>query len=178
MRIKALSFAGLGLALLSLAACGTVPRENCFERLSEIPKQENGDIPMDPNDSRVFGFHSCMASRGDKPAMLWLGEQYEKGSTLVQENQKTAFKFYLQAATDDPTRTSVYVPGIEGKPGTVMSFKNYGTTKGLAEAKYRVGLMYAEGRGTKQSVRLAKRWMKRAAAQGHVKAKEWLEGDG
>lgn len=166
------------LAVLSLAACSTAPRENCLERLDGVPKTADGTTLLAPDDQRVFGFHTCMARQGHRSSMLWLGEQYEKGSQLVTADQEKAFEFYLQAATDDPTRTSIYVPGIEGRPGTVMSFENHGATKGLAEAKYRVGLMYAEGRGTKQSDRLARRWMKRAAAQGHAGAKGWLEGEG
>lgn len=164
------------VAFLCLTACSTAPRENCLERLESVPKTADGTTLLSPDDQRVFGFHTCMARQGHKPSMLWLGEQYEKGSKLVTADQEKAFEFYLQAATDDPTRTSIYVPGIEGKPGTVMSFESHGATKGLAEAKYRVGLMYAEGRGTKQSDRLARRWMKRAATQGHAGAKAWLEG--
>ncbi len=161
-------------AVLLLTACSTVPQENCLEQLASIPKLEDGTIPMDPNDARVFGFHSCMARQGHKPAMLWLGEQYEKGSQLVTADQEKAFEFYLQAATDDPTRTSIYVPGIEGRAGTVMSFENHRATQGLAEAQYRVGLMYNEGRGVRQSRKLAVKWMRKAAKRGHKGAKRWL----
>lgn len=179
MKFRAdLKLALLALTALALGACSTLPQENCFARLAGVPKAEDGRALMDPNDARVLGFYTCRAAQGDKQAQLWLAEQYEKGSALVEADEEKAFKLYMQAATDDPTRTSIYVAGIKGNPGTVMSFANPGAKPGLPEAKYRVGLMYFEGRGVRQSTRLATRWMKQAAKRGHEGARIWLEAHG
>lgn len=173
-----LKLALLALTALALGACSTVPQENCTTRLAGVPKAEDGTRVMDRDDERVLSFYTCRAAQGDKQAQLWLGEQYEQGSALVEADQEKAFKLYMQAATDDPTRTSIYVAGIKDNPGTVMSFANPGARPGLPEAKYRVGRMYFEGRGVKQSTRRATRWMKQAAKRGHMGARIWLEANG
>lgn len=175
-KIMKLKIALLAFGALTLSACGTVPQENCFAHVDAMK------VARDAGDEKGaaehnYAFNACRASQGDKTAMLWLGEQFERGSAVVEADQEQAFKFYLQAATDDATRTSIYVPGIKGQAGSVMSFPNHGARPGLAEAKYRVGLMYQEGRGTKQNTRLAIRWMKRAAKQDHEGARNWLEAN-
>ena len=160
--------------VLLLSACTTIPGPQCVTHLADAPRDGSGRIVMDGDHPSIFAFQSCRAASGDKSALLWMGEQFEKGSSLIEVNYKKAFQLYEQAATDDPTRTSIYVPGINGAPGRVMSFDNPSAKPGLAEAKYRLGLMYAEGRGVVQSTKKAVRWMERAARMGHPAARMWL----
>jgi TPR repeat protein len=47
--------------------------------------------------------------------------------------------------------------------------------QGNAEAQYRLGVMYAKGRGVKKDRSAALRWYRRSAGQGYGKAKEALE---
>ncbi len=46
--------------------------------------------------------------------------------------------------------------------------------KGNAEAQFRLGLMYREGKGVAQDGKLAADWFGKAAEQGHVEAQENL----
>lgn len=168
-----LGVAFLGLAFL-LSGCVTMPREQCLDHLVGVERSPAGRLQLDADDQRVFAYQKCRASNGDKEALLWLGGQFEKGSALVEVNMEKAFEFYLKAAHDDPTKTSVYVPGIKGAPGTIMNFNNPSAKTGLSEAKYRTGLMCVEGRGTVQSTRRGWRWMRQAARAGHKSAIDWL----
>ncbi|HVO65659.1 MAG TPA: hypothetical protein VMT12_04165 [Syntrophales bacterium] len=63
---------------------------------------------------------------------------------------------------------------------TQMSGKNLENTmkaaaQGDAEAQYRLGTLYATGEGVKKDRGEANKWFRRAASQGHAKARESLE---
>lgn len=46
---------------------------------------------------------------------------------------------------------------------------------GDANAQFQLGIMYAEGRGVNEDERLARRWLMKAAQQGHAGARSYLD---
>lgn len=100
--------------------------------------------PVDPR--RSIAWFSRGAERGDPECELSLSGWYLTGSedTLVQ-NDREAYLWGRKAAE-----------------------------KGLAKAEFAVGYFYETGIGTTADIEEAKKWYKRAAAQGQTKAQDRL----
>lgn len=58
---------------------------------------------------------------------------------------------------------------------SVFQFQSRLAKEGNAEAQFKLGEMYEEGRGTPQDDEVAKQWYKKAANQGHAKAEARLK---
>ena len=54
-------------------------------------------------------------------------------------------------------------------------FASLAAGQGDSEAQYIVGLLYYFGEGTTKNVSEAKKWLKKAAAQGNKDAKDFLK---
>jgi len=158
----------LALGILAVTACETVPQGVC---------KSNYDTMMSAKDREdetgfvqaAFAYNDCQADSGSKEAYLWLGEQYEKGNLITDVDLEEAFNNYYKAASDETTLASA-----AGSSGVSMNSQEQSVTNGLAEAQYRIGLMYEAGHGTDQSMTDATEWINRAAEQGHEGAVVWL----
>ena len=95
----------------------------------------------------ALSFLQKSALQGFSGAQYDLGVIYLNGMG-VQENDRTAFEWFLKAAE-----------------------------QGLDASQYNVGLMYSEGIGIRRNMNLAITWMRRAAAQNYPEAikclREW-----
>jgi TPR repeat protein len=167
---------GLTITLVGtfLAACAVTPRENCYALRAQREEFKAAGHAAEAADTH-FAFRKCQASQGDKPSLMWLSDQFASDNSRVHKDEELAFDFMLKAASDDPVSTPVYVPAMGKDPAYVMDVKESGAKKGLVEAQYRVGLMYASGQGTKKDAAKARDWMERAAGAGHSGAIAWLE---
>ena len=85
-----------------------------------------------------------LANRGVPEAQSNLGAMYEKG-LFVERDYQRAVELFTAAAQS-----------------------------GLASAQFNLGIMYAEGRGVARDSETAADWQRRAAAQGHPLATEYL----
>lgn len=60
-------------------------------------------------------------------------------------------------------------------PKAALEWYTKAANKGVAEAQYRLGLLYSSGYGpVEQDIEMAKKWYRKAAAQGFLPAKEAL----
>ena len=119
-----------------------------------------------------LAFFACDASQ---QAQYEVGLAYETG-TGVAADPVAAAKWYRKAARYDSGTISVFAePSGDERFGTPLDVRIGPLLEGNADAKYRLGLMYLEGRGVVQSRIKAKRWLKRAARQGHEDAAQALE---
>ncbi|SDD89732.1 tetratricopeptide repeat protein [Kordiimonas lacus] len=109
---------------------------------------------------------SCQGNRG---ASMQLGLWFEG-----EEDYERAARYYRAAATPDIGQTYIYVPPAGDVGGYVMPIDTGPHTPGNAEAQYRLGLMYRDGRGVKQSASKARSYFRQAAEQGHADAKAIL----
>lgn len=108
-------------------------------------------------------------------AYFHAGLVYETGDGVAVDLKKAA-KWYHRAAASNSGTTQVFVaPSGREKFGSVLDVRIAPRLEGHADAKYRLGLLYLDGRGVKQSRKKAKRWLKRAARQGHKEAAQTLE---
>lgn len=100
----------------------------------------------------------CSASRGFKPAQLELGKAYEAGAGVPVDYERAA-DLYRAAAASVSGTTYVYSPAVGKSPGRVIPIRTGMDQSGLAEAKYRLGLLYASGRGVDRDPERARKLM-------------------
>lgn len=62
----------------------------------------------------------------------------------------------------------------EGRPADAFPLLTRSANAGIADAKYRIGLLYLHGSGVPASRVEAARWLERAASDGHVEAQSLL----
>lgn len=168
------------VAGLLLVAAGCAHRQDC-------PSLAQGDVAAvgQGGSSPVVAGHryqgagfatvQCYAGRGDKWAQLELGRRYEAGRG-VKRDWKRAAGLYKAAAAYSSGTIWVYSPPV-GKHGRGQTIPvRIGMDQaGLAEAKYRLGLMYLEARGVRYSFDRGRELLEEAAKQGHHPAHERLE---
>jgi len=111
--------------------------------------------------------------QGDRHASMQLGLWFEG-----HEDYEAAARYYRAAAAPDIGQTYIWVPPAGDVGGYVMPVDTGPRTPGNAEAQYRLGLMYRDGRGVKQSNAKARNYFRQAAEQGHADAKALLEASG
>lgn len=114
----------------------------------------------------LLGVAVVEACRGDKAAALLLGESFETGQG-VPEDQELASRWYRLAAVDIILASSAISTGPTASatlPGTAAG------RAGFPEASYRLGVMHVEGRGVPQDLEAARYWLRRAAQTGHPRA--------
>jgi len=117
---------------------------------------------------------NCHAGQGDKAAQLALGRRYEAGIG-VRRNLKRAAALYAMASRFTPGTVYVYSPGFGNVGGQVIPVNIGSDQAGLPEAKYRLALLYLEGRGVRFSIRKGRKLLDQAAEQGHAPARAKLE---
>lgn len=116
----------------------------------------------------------CLARQGDPSAQFALGNAYENG-VGVEADAALAARWYRRAAAPRGGETSLAIPSPTGEEahGRLLGADRAGTP-GNAEAQYRLGRMYLEGRGVDKSRSRARNWLGRAAEQGHEAAADLL----
>ena len=82
------------------------------------------------------------ARSGDKLAQLELGIRFEEGIGVPVDLGR-AERLYRAAATASGGTIMVYVPGIRGRPGTVMPMSTGPRMPGLKEARNRLRALEA-----------------------------------
>ncbi|MBM6577028.1 sel1 repeat family protein [Microvirga sp. SRT01] len=109
----------------------------------------------------------CRAERGDKIAQLELGKAYEFGSDLEQ-NYTRAADLYRRAGAQVSGTTYVYSPPVGQSRGQVVAVRIGPDQTGLAEAKYRLGMLYRLGRGVEENHDRAAELINTALIEGYV----------
>jgi len=170
--------------LALLTGCATTPPELCrsLPKLETITISAPDGSPIRqlayPNDAARIAHLRCSAELGIQSAQVEMARRYETGAGVPQDLQR-AVALYERAAADVPRTTPIYSPPVRpGGSGRVILVNNPGGQTGSAEARYRLGLMLLEGRGIARNVRRSREQIARAAAAGHLAAREWLAANG
>lgn len=112
-------------------------------------------------------------------AAQWLS----KGKSLNRHfKDGEAMKCFQQAAAQGSADAYLqmgllyYNGGNETPRNNAQAFRNFqkAAEAGLAEGQYRLGLMYVRGAGCEKDLGEARKWLRKAAAQGHAYAKNEL----
>jgi TPR repeat protein len=116
--------------ILALSACAGVWLDEC-RGLSARDKQD------------VVRVAAC---QGEMEAEYRLGLRYEKGGGKTAPDPERARFWYSLAAQPRENKTLVYTPAPGKGKSTLLSVPKP-ETPGHAGAQYRLGLLYAQGRG-------------------------------
>ena len=120
----------------------------------------------------------CEARHGDQSSQYLVGKLYEEGVGVPADPGEAA-KWYRRAAKGRSGTTHVYsAPVGDERYGRALPVTTGPATPGLADAQYRLGLLYRDGRGVDQNLKRARRWLERAAEKGHQGAQRALAGLG
>jgi TPR repeat protein len=92
------------------------------------------------------------AKRGDPIWKNKVGDLLAEGHGVVEENEVEAVRWYRKAVEEDSTA-------------------GFRRSSEIASARFRLGDMYAEGRGVEEDEKEAVRWYRKAAQQGHARHK-------
>lgn len=126
------------------------------------------------SDGSVVANLECRATGGDKEAALALGRRHALGAG-VKKDVRRAAKLYRQAASFTAGTTYVYSPpvGKNGR-GTVIPVRTGPDRVGLPDAKFRLGVMYLEGRGVGFDFAKGRKLLEEAADGGSADARAKL----
>ena len=137
------------LMVLLMAVIGTSASAQSADKLYEEGKK----LYDAKNYTAAFPKLKAAAEKGHKKAQYRMGRCYDKGHA-VEENDKTAFEWYLKSAK-----------------------------QGFAKAQYQVGKSYKNGEGIGKDRKVAVEWFMKAAKQDNADAqlalgKAYLKGKG
>ncbi|MBC8286952.1 MAG: sel1 repeat family protein [Nitrospinae bacterium] len=110
------------------------------------------------------------AEKGIAEAQYTLGVMYANGQG-VSQNHKEAAKWYgLAAAQGYTAKTNIYNLAKKNVPQALKVLMG-DAEKGIVDAQYTLGMMYANGQGVPQDYKEAVKWYKLAANRGSRQAK-------
>lgn len=106
--------------------------------------------------------------QGDQQASLALGKYYEAKAREIadQESYRAAVDFYQRAAASSSGQTFIYIPAAGDVPGYTMPVTTGPRTFGLAQAKYRLAILYYQGNGVRKNITKACNLFRQARAAG------------
>jgi len=126
-----------------------------------------------------------LATAGDARAQLRLGQLYYHGHG-VRESDAVALQWFERAARQGLAEAqfqlgNMYAYGLAAAPadgdGARLAAQWYfeAARQGHVEAQYSLGILFLTGSGVQQDEAEARRWIARAAAQGHPDAGGYLQ---
>lgn len=127
-----------------------------------------------------------LARGGNPQAQDRLGQLYYHGHG-VRESDAAALQWFDRAARQGLADAQVhlgnmYAYGLAPLPpdvdGARLAAQWYfeAARQGHPEAQYALGILFLTGSGVQQNAAEARRWIERAAAQGHADARTYLAG--
>lgn len=91
--------------------------------------------------------------------------------------RKKGIKYIMNAAEGGNTEALCVVEKLAGNSEKGLTFIREAAELGYAEAQYRLGTLYYSGDGIQKDFSEGIKWIRRAAGQGHDKAKEFLHNE-
>jgi TPR repeat protein len=120
---------------------------------------------------------TCGADRGDPSAQLALGVRYEKGEGVAADPARAA-RLYAAAERTITRLVSLNSPPTRsGKFGVTRMSGSRPLPVALAEARYRLGRLYWDGRGVKRDRGYGRRLLMDSARQDYEPAIAVLKGE-
>ena len=121
-----------------------------------------------------------LAEAGDAEAQYWLGDMYDHGRG-VDEDDAEAVKWYRLAAEQgnadaqyDLGRMYDWGYGVEQDDAEAVKWYRRAAESGQAYAQHALGSRYENGRGVEKDIQLAYMWYRLAADQGVLLRAETL----
>jgi TPR repeat protein len=169
----------LPFALLATASYAS-PSSSCDAAGSGATRLSNGkNFPVSSSSKvteKSLAELMCIADRGDPSAQLALGLRYEKGEGVPADPTRAA-RLYAQA---ERTITRLVMlnspPTRSGRFSVTRMSGNRPLPVALAEARYRLGRLYLDGRGVKKDRGYGRRLLIDSARQDYAPAIAVLKG--
>lgn len=153
----------LGIAAVAPVGCAS-PSHGCAPAAPGL---------VEPVGNGLNG-SECLTSPEVYEALTGLARRFEIGDGVPIDLRRAA-ALYRRAAREPAEYGLIYAaPVRRGGSGRVMNVGRPGSRRGWADAQFRLGLMYLEGRGVHRDQAAASRLLRAAAAQGHAAAKAAL----
>ena len=127
----------------------------------------------------AFDWFRKSADKGNIDGQYNTGFSYEY-SRGVEKDDEQAFAYYLKAAEQGHEKAQLKLlerGGLyerNGNPAKAIDWYNKVANQGNAEAQYRLGKMYLEGRGIRQDDKQAAHWFEKSAEKDHPQAQYQL----
>lgn len=168
--------------VLLLASAGSAaPAARCVEDAKAVSRLSDGKNFAESSSKEVSARSlealTCGADRGDPSAQLALGVRYEKGEGVTADPARAA-QLYAQA---ERTITRLVMlnspPTRSGRFSVTRMSGNRPLPTALAEARYRLGRLYWDGRGVKKDRGYGRRLLIDSARQDYAPAIAVLKGE-
>jgi TPR repeat protein len=173
-----LKFVALTLSPLFLASAGAASSPSSCAGVSRLSDGKNfAQSSSSEAAGKSLDELTCGADRGDPSAQLALGVRYEKGEGVAADPARAA-QLYAQA---ERTITRLVMlnspPTRSGRFGVTRMSGNRPLPIALAEARYRLGRLYWDGRGVKRDRGYGRRLLIDSARQDYAPAIAVLKGE-
>ena len=126
-------------------------------------------VPED--DQEAIKWYQLAAEQGNSRAQLFTGFAYDYGRGVPEDDQE-ALKWYQLAEKQGYYQARANIVKLEElvEKNVPQALKGLidDAEKGIAEAQYTLGVMYANGQGVSQNHKEAAKWYGLAAAQGYT----------
>jgi TPR repeat protein len=172
-----LKFAALTLPTLLLASVGNASSPASCTGSARLSDGKNFAVSSSKEAlGQLLAELTCGADRGDPSAQLALGVRYEKGEGVVADPVRAA-RLYAQAEQTISRLVTLNSPPVRsGKFGVTRMSGSRPLPVALAEARYRLGRMYLDGRGVKRDRGYGRRLLMDSARQDYAPAIAVLKG--
>jgi TPR repeat protein len=175
MILRSLAFT-LPIALLASAAGASSP-PSC-DGVTPLSSRKTFEVSSSEKASaKSLDELACAADRGDPSAQLALGVRYETGEGVAADPARAA-RLYAQAERTIALLVTLNSPPTRsGRFGATRPSGNRPPPFALAEARYRLGRLYWDGRGVKRDRGYGRRLLIEAGQQNYEPALAALRGE-
>ena len=135
------------------------------------------------SDKKAIELYEMAAKRGNAGAQYNLGVFYQQGSYGVTQSDKRVIEYYTLAAEQGHAKAQLNLGtmynigcrGVNKDEKRAIEFYTLAAEQGLVQAQFNLGVMYLTGKGVERSNSKAKKWIAKAAAQGHEVAIDTIQ---
>ena len=135
-------------------------------------------VGVKQSDKKAIELYEMAAKRGDASAQYNLGLFYDQGNHGLTQSSKRAIEYYTLATEQGHAKAqcnlgtmyNIGCRGVNKDEKRAIEFYTLAAEQGLVQAQFNLGAVYINGQGEEHSCSKARKWLTKAAAQGHERA--------
>lgn len=182
-RLLLVSAGAIALSVPGQAQVGADPISRIMVVGQGVAAEKRGDY------AEAARLYRLAADEGDAAAQVFLGNLYENGEGVSQNNSE-AVRLYRLAADQGYASAQVHLgfmyykaQGVSRNDAEAVRWFRLAADQGDADAQHLLGLMYRSGDHVAQDYTEAARWLRLAAGQGNAGSQSllglvYIEGNG
>lgn len=148
---------------------------DAYNNLGEMHKKNN-------ENKKAYECFILAYKQNSSDAAYHLGEMYAEGNDFIKKDETVAFNYFKKAAESDHLGAiyrmgNAYLKGHGVALDHSKAFECFkrGADKDIPNFQYVLGHLYQQGYGVKADINVTKTLWEKAAAKGHIPAKNSLE---